>query len=531
MSGFWLPFLGGAAQGALGIIEKQQADDRRLADEEHMANLRAKLDIEKQKTIEELRSMKDRENFDYQQRIKDKPLNDYAAAVAKRSGDQVPAEPPAPVTSTSGIMDRSSMVGVDGKPIQSAGAGDVGLSGDLAKLRQQILSTPGMSDEDRQGALAQLDAQAAQQNQANAAAAPKSRNITQSEAQELAMQDLLKSGNGPAYVAGRPLQSEKTLSVADGAAIIDPKTGKVIFQNTGKADRQREHEEFQTKSQQSAQAEREKLERLRLDPLGINSAANGEPAGKASQAISDGITGEEFLKTVSKPVAEQVRALAAGRMTFPTGQAIKTPYWQSVLTLVSQYDPTFDAVNYGTRAATRKAFTSGREASSVNALNTVLGHLDSLGVAADKLNNGAFPHLKAASNYLESSIGDSRVKKFEATKKAVVDELVRAWRGTGGTLEDIKTWSSTLDASNSPEQLHGVIGQLGELLESKIESLNDQYRKGMGKTSDGFHLMSPHASEVLQRIKKRAGMDTEPKAAAPSAGGTLTYDPSTGTFH
>ena len=524
---FFLDFIGGAAQAHLGIIERKEKE----AQQEKFLELQANLEIKKQEAIEALRANRERQSIDYQQSLKDKPLNDYAAAVAKRSGEQVPAEPPAPVTSTSGITDRSSMVGVDGNPIQSAGAGDVGLSGDLAKLRQQIMNDPGISNEDRKGALAQLDAQAAQQNQANAAAAPKTRSLSQSEAQDLAMQDLLKAGNGPAYVAGRPLQNEKTLSVADGAAIIDPKTGKVLFQNSGKADRQREHEDFQTRQRQDEQASKEKLERLRLDPLGVNSAANGESAGKAAQAISDGVTGEEFLTTVSKPVAEQVRALAAGRMSFPTGQAIKTPYWQSVLTLVSQYDPTFDAVNYGTRAATRKAFTSGREASSVNALNTVLGHLDSLGVAADKLNNGAFPHINTATNFLESSIGDARVKKFEATKKAVVDELTRAWRGSGGAVSDIETWSKTLDASNSPEQLHGVIGQLGDLLDSKIEALNDQYRKGMGKTSDGFHLMSPHAAEVLQRIKKRAGMDTEPKAATPSAGGTLTYDPSTGTFH
>ena len=509
-------FVGGAADAGAGIIGNQIALEQRTGEAAKLAQLNSDLEMQKEKTLASFRNQ-----------LTQQPMNDYAAAVASHQNDDVAADPPAPVTQTSGITDRASMVGADGQPIQSAGAGDVGLRGNIAALTQQIMNDPSISDADKRGALAQLNAQAGQQNQANAVAAPKTRKATPAEAADAAMQDLLSSGNGAAYAAGKPLQLDKTLMVPDGGAVIDPRTGKQLFQNSGKADRQMAHEDFQANQQQSRLDQQEKLKRMELDPLGINAATTGgAPAGSAAQAIASGATGKEFLDSLSPTQSELVKALAEGRMAFPSGAALRSPQWQGLLTLVGQYDPTFDAVNYGARAATRKDFTSGKAASSVNALNTVLGHLDTLGTAADDLNNTSVPLWNSLANSVESGLGDARVKKFEATKKAVVDELTRAWRGSGGSEGDIKSWSGTLDSSNSPEQLHGVIGQIGDLLGSKIGALNDQYQKGMGIAANGLNLMSPHASKVLEKIKARAN-----GTANEQASGVLTYDPATGSFH
>lgn len=46
--------------------------------------------------------------------------------------------------------------------------------------------------------------------------------------------DKAKVNDPAAYLAGRPLASEKTVTIPDGAAVIDPRTGKVIFQNGAK---------------------------------------------------------------------------------------------------------------------------------------------------------------------------------------------------------------------------------------------------------------------------------------------------------
>ncbi len=272
-----------------------------------------------------------------------------------------------------------------------------------------------------------------------------------------------------------------------------------------------------------------KKAQLEYDPLGMSSAntgipgvagvpgAAGAPGGSGlsvPQAMASGLNGADFLKQLPAPIAAQVQALADGRQAFPSGMGLKTPYWQGMMSAVSQYDPSFDAVNYGTRAATRKDFTSGKAASSVNALNTVMGHLDTLGTNIDALNNTRFPMVNGVLNSMASASGDPRVVQFDAAKKAVVDELTRAWRGSGGSEGDIKSWAGVLDAANSPQQLHGVISQIGDLLESKIGALHDQYSKGMGTSAGGLNLMSPHAQQSLDRIRGRA--DGQPITGQPA---------------
>lgn len=94
-------------------------------------------------------------------------------------------------------------------------------------------------------------------------------------------------------------------------------------------------------------------------------AANGVviPGATGSGMSSDGaqLNGQPFLDQLPQNDAAQVKALAEGRMAFPTGTALKSAYWQDMLQKVAQYDPSFDAVNYTARAGTRKAFTSGKE--------------------------------------------------------------------------------------------------------------------------------------------------------------------------
>jgi hypothetical protein len=175
--------------------------------------------------------------------------------------------------------------------------------------------------------------------------------------------------------------------------------------------------------------------------LGINknpvSLGNAGPGGTNAGTVS----GDALLQSLPKPIADQVRALAEGRMNFPGGFALKSPYWQNMISLVSQYDPSFDAVNYGARSKTRNDFTAGKSAQQANALNTVIGHLGQLSDAADSLKNTSFPYYNTAANFLAKQTGDPRINQFNITRKAVVDELTRVYRGTGGSEKDIETWT------------------------------------------------------------------------------------------
>ena len=496
--------INGAATGWSQNAEDQIKQQNMLDLQQHAAGL----DVMKTKALED---------------IKNAPALRFADAAQSHLGDQVPVTPDIPTVATGA----GAPANADGTP--------GGLIGSYADLTAQAAQLP---PEDQGPYLAQLKQQALADFNANAeSVAGQTRKATPDEATAAALQDL-KASDPMAYAAGKTALGDKFMTVPDGGTLIDTTTGKPIMQSSGKADRQQIHEDAADARQQKAFDQQVTLARMKgaagADPWGVFGGTGPNADGTPVAALPHG---DEFLQMLPAQAQEQVKALADGRLSFPTGAAMRSPYAQNLVAAVSQYDPSFDAVNYGARAATRKDFTSGKSATSLNALNTVLGHLDALGQATDALNNSSIPAWNTVSNFAESATGDPRVKQFEATKTAVSDELTKAWRGASGNEADIKAWTNVLDSAASPQQLHGVIGQIGELLDSKISSLSDQYAKGMGVTSQGLTLMSPHAQQVLQNIKKRAGMDTSgtpqqgPATTAPTpTGGVLTYDPSTGGF-
>ncbi len=215
--------------------------------------------------------------------------------------------------------------------------------------------------------------------------------------------------------------------------------------------------------------------------------------------------GEEYLKSINSPsLAEQIRKYSKGELPIPTGFALKSPYFQRIMQMISQYDPTFDAVNYNARAATRKNFTSGPEARNITSFNTTMQHLGVLEKAINALNNSDYPDVNRLLNNVQPRMGNTKVNSainnFNIAKNAVVSELTRAFRGTGGNVHDLLEWAKTLDANQPPSVLKEGIKQGLELLHGRIESLADQYKRGMGTTADPLQFLSPKARAEWGRI-------------------------------
>lgn len=255
-----------------------------------------------------------------------------------------------------------------------------------------------------------------------------------------------------------------------------------------------------------------------------DAATAGAPTGPAD------LHGDEYLKALPASRAALVRGYAEGRVPFPGSFSLRSPYWQKMVADITQFDPTFDAVNYNARSTTRKDFTAGKSAQNITSIDTAIGHLGTLAKAADGLENRWSPTWNTVANFLESETGDPRVVRFNTAKQAVADELTRAFRGTGGNVSDIKDWEKNLNSSNSPEQLHAAVAQAVELLASRINAIGEQYRRGMGTTADVTELLTPAAKRTLAALPngeqilndvgmRRAGTRGEP-AAAPSAAST-----------
>lgn len=222
---------------------------------------------------------------------------------------------------------------------------------------------------------------------------------------------------------------------------------------------------------------------------------------EGSSRIPPGVVGPDVLKYLDASTAQQVKALSEGRMSFPSGIALSKPYWQGMLSALSQYDPSFDTGNPGSRAATRKDFTSGKSAQNVTALNTVVGHLDALDKAIDGLGNYDLKiNNQLAHGIAEQTGTDARIRQFETSKIAVANELTKVFRGTGGAEADIKAWQGQLDAAASPKALHTVVRQMAELMNSRLEAVGEQYKQGMGTSKDPIELLRPDKQAAFARL-------------------------------
>lgn len=252
-------------------------------------------------------------------------------------------------------------------------------------------------------------------------------------------------------------------------------------------------------------------------------------AEQQTEASTEGLRGEELLKVLPTQTANQIKALSEGRMQVPSGFALKHPYWQRMISLLSQYDPAFDMSDYRSRYNTRKDFTSGKSAQNITSFNTAIGHLKSLDDNIDKLGNTSVPAYNAMYNRTRKQYDTDYQKalnSFRTSVNAVAAELTRAFRGTGGTLEEIKDWKEAINEADSPEALHASVRQGVDLLRSRIEAVGDQYNRGMKTSKDPIQLLSPRAREAIKMLEGTGTEDTQNKAT----NGVLKYNPATGDF-
>lgn len=299
-------------------------------------------------------------------------------------------------------------------------------------------------------------------------------------------------------------QHAPLVNVAPGGSLVDENTGKSLF--TAPATPPAVPDDLQGYAMYQKQGGKGSFlqykESLATAVARANAAAQGMtgfgPA--ADNAIKTGVTGDEFLKTLPSTQANIVKALADGRMNFPAGFALKSPYWQQMISAVSQYDPTFDAVNYNARSSTRKDFTSGKSSQNIKALNTAIGHLGTLASQIPGTASHSWTFLNSAENAASQATGDAGPTQFKQTAGALASELTNVFRGSGGAEADVKRYLDELDVNASKAQKTAAVKNITELLHSRIAAIGDQYAKGMGKSTDPLLLLDPKAQDIIARL-------------------------------
>jgi hypothetical protein len=256
-------------------------------------------------------------------------------------------------------------------------------------------------------------------------------------------------------------------------------------------------------------------------------------AGAPMAQVSNGLAGNDFLGSLDAPTAAQVKGLAEGRLAFPAGKALQSPYWQKMINAVAQYDPSFDAVNYGARAKTRGDFVAGKSADNIKSINTAIAHMGQLNDQLTDLHNTSSPTVNTVKNWLGTHTGNSsmqtRIAAAGATAEGVAGEMAKVFRSTGMSEHEINAWREKFSSSTTPGQQKGTMQSAMHMLQGRMEALNDQYKTGMGTTAQPLDILTPQSKKVFSNLFGSSSHDAPtqtpqqqqaPKAAQPPAPGT-----------
>lgn len=270
-------------------------------------------------------------------------------------------------------------------------------------------------------------------------------------------------------------QLNKPVSVGFGDTLVSPQSGKVIYGggNTGGQ---------------------------------IATGPDGQP-----------ISGDAYLKTLPPNLQSTVKAIATYRQAPLTGMAMRSPYGAQLASAVNQYNPQYDATQYGSKVKARNDFTTGKNGNTVRSLNVAVQHLDQLGQLSDALGNGNIQIANQIGNAFNTQFGASQANNFNAAKQIVGDEIVKAIVGAGGGVGDRDKAAATINAASSPQQLKGVIQTYQGLMAGQLGGLKQQYEKSTG-LGDFEDYLAPETKEKLQ-----AHAQVQP-SGQPNAPKVIRYD-------
>ena len=230
-------------------------------------------------------------------------------------------------------------------------------------------------------------------------------------------------------------------------------------------------------------------------------AANAKQAG-VGQLYDENLTGDDLYAALNPADKAQVDAIREGRVLAPTTGS-RAKEGQRLLEITNRVDPTFDASVAKARFKTNLDYSpGGAVGKNIASFNTAIDHLDSLDKAATALDNwgGWLTYGNYVKNALSQAHGDPQVNNFNLARNAVKAELTRAFRGSSGSLSEVKDWEATLNAANSPEALHDAVKKATELLAGRAGELVDPYNRTMGQDRTFLSWMSPRSRAIFMRL-------------------------------
>ncbi len=228
---------------------------------------------------------------------------------------------------------------------------------------------------------------------------------------------------------------------------------------------------------------------------------SGKPDAAAQQQVLTQIASKYGAATASavKGLADYSRLPS----DFSTRNA-KGMSRADMISLVQQYDPTYNENNAAARQAYIKGLSDTHPGSvgyQLNSANTAVNHLASYANAASKLPNGPINALNAVDNSVTLNQGvRSQIASVKSDAEGFGTEFAKFLTGNAPDVNSIKEQQKGLDANNSPADIRGNVQSKIDLLSGRLETLSEQYKNTMGRTPDS-NLLGTSAVSSLSKLK------------------------------
>lgn len=276
-----------------------------------------------------------------------------------------------------------------------------------------------------------------------------------------------------------------------------------------------------------------------------------QAAAAASAPVPDGpdltnVHGKEYMDALSKQnpgYASTVQAIIEGRAPYPTGMLLKTPYGQKLAQDVTQADPTFEAGNATSRVKVRNEFTAGgvgSPAGQITAGNTAIQHAGEMSDALErmkaddgvlsKIGSSDIPYVsrwanEAHNSAVQGTSAGAPLNDFMTAKNHFAEEVTKFYAGSAGSEAERTRALANLDAAKSLPELRSAIKTEANLMQGKVNALQDRWRTGMGPLVSDFPLVQPKSQAAIDSIMKRDASSTAPPEATPAAAPTVLPAP------
>lgn len=248
----------------------------------------------------------------------------------------------------------------------------------------------------------------------------------------------------------------------------------------------------------------------------VNMTGTGTPSKVGQMAFLEALPGG-----ASGDLATQIKGLATytinpNTFTVRNYKGIGTPTRADLITKTKQYDPSYDETQYSTRQSTRTDFASGKSGQSIQFLNTAVGHIADIFSNTKNLSNfgGLLTGLNWGKNTLATLTGSGGPGKANLNIHAATGELAKLFTGVGATKEELQNLGS-INANSSPDTIKQYIEGASQLLGSKLNALNDNYTRVMGRAPDKPLLSSTSVTQLLNLKNSGFNIDVPELQNAP----------------